>query len=41
MSLKFVFLIQGLNEMEIQGLSSSLIQGIVASFDKLTDFKTK
>lgn len=33
--------IQGLNEMEIQGLSSSLIQGIVASFDKITDFKTK
>jgi len=33
--------IQGLNEMEIQGLSSSLIQGIVASFDKITEFKTK
>ena len=32
--------IQGLNEMEIQGLSSSLIQGIVASFDKITEFKT-
>jgi len=33
--------IQGLNEMEIQGLSSSLIQGIVASFDKITEFITK
>jgi len=33
--------IQGLNEMEIQGLSSSLIQGIVASFDKITAFKQK
>lgn len=33
--------IQGLNEMEIQGLSSSLIQGIVASFDKITEFKTR
>ncbi len=33
--------IQGLNEMEHQGLSSSLIQGIVASFDKITEFKTK
>ncbi len=33
--------IQGLNEMEIQGLSSSLIQGIVASFDKITEFKQK
>jgi pyrroline-5-carboxylate reductase len=32
--------IQGLNEMEHQGLSSSLIQGIVASFDKITAFKT-
>jgi pyrroline-5-carboxylate reductase len=32
--------IQGLNEMEIQGLSSSLIQGIVASFNKITEFKT-
>ena len=31
--------IQGLNEMEHQGLSSSLIQGIVASFDKITEFK--
>ncbi|MBQ4912976.1 pyrroline-5-carboxylate reductase [Maribacter sp. MMG018] len=33
--------IQGLNEMEHQGLSSSLIQGIVASFDKITEFKKK
>lgn len=33
--------IQGLNEMEIQGLSSSLIQGIVASYDKITEFKTR
>ena len=33
--------ITGLNEMEHQGLSSSLIQGIVASFDKITEFKTK
>lgn len=33
--------IQGLNEMEIQGLSSSLIQGIVASFNKITEFKTE
>ena len=32
--------IQGLNEMEIQGLSSSLIQGIVASYNKITEFKT-
>ncbi|WP_047247258.1 pyrroline-5-carboxylate reductase [Maribacter thermophilus] len=33
--------IQGLNEMEHQGLSSSLIQGIVASYDKITEFKKK
>lgn len=33
--------IQGLNEMEHQGLSSSLIRGIVASFDKISEFKTK
>lgn len=33
--------IQGLNEMEHQGLSSSLIQGIVASFDKISEFKKK
>jgi len=32
--------IQGLNEMEHQGLSSSLIQGIVASFEKISEFKT-
>lgn len=31
--------IQGLNEMEHQGLSSSLIRGIVASFDKISEFK--
>ncbi|NNK75390.1 MAG: pyrroline-5-carboxylate reductase [Maribacter sp.] len=31
--------IQGLNEMEHQGLSSSLIQGIVASFKKISEFK--
>ena len=31
--------IKGLNEMEHQGLSSSLIRGIVASFDKITEFK--
>ena len=31
--------IQGLNEMEHHGLSSSLIQGIVASFDKISEFK--
>ena len=31
--------IEGLNEMEHQGLSSSLIQGIVASYNKITAFK--
>jgi len=31
--------IEGLNEMEHQGLSSSLIQGIVASFKKINDIK--
>lgn len=31
--------IEGLNEMEHQGLSSSLIQGIVASFQKISDIK--
>ncbi len=31
--------IQGLNEMEHQGLSSSLIRGIVASFEKINEFK--
>ncbi|APU09565.1 pyrroline-5-carboxylate reductase [Cellulophaga lytica] len=33
--------IKGLNEMEHQGLSSSLIRGIVASFDKISEFKVK
>ncbi len=32
--------IQGLNEMEYQGLSSALIQGIVASFEKINELKT-
>ncbi|PCJ98849.1 MAG: pyrroline-5-carboxylate reductase [Flavobacteriaceae bacterium] len=31
--------IEGLNEMEHQGLSSSLIQGIVASFEKISKIK--
>ncbi|MBT8204701.1 MAG: pyrroline-5-carboxylate reductase [Eudoraea sp.] len=31
--------IEGLNEMEHQGLSSSLIRGIVASFKKINEFK--
>jgi len=31
--------IQGLNEMEHQGLSSSLIQGIIASFEKISRIK--
>jgi len=31
--------IEGLNEMEHQGLSSSLIQGIVASFEKINQIK--
>ena len=31
--------IEGLNEMEHQGLSSSLIRGIVASFDKISQIK--
>ena len=31
--------IEGLNEMEHQGLSSSLIRGIVASFDKISEMK--
>lgn len=31
--------IQGLNEMEHQGLSSSLIQGIVASYEKINQIK--
>ena len=33
--------IQGLNEMEHQGLSSSLIQGIVASYEKISRIKEK
>ena len=33
--------IQGLNEMEHQGLSSSLIQGIVASFEKISTIKER
>ncbi len=33
--------IEGLNEMEHQGLSSSLIRGVVASFDKISAFKNK
>lgn len=33
--------ITGLNEMEHQGLSASLIRGIIASYDKITEFKTK
>ncbi len=32
--------IKGLNEMEHQGLSSSLIRGIVASYEKISEFKT-
>lgn len=32
--------IEGLNEMEHQGLSSSLIHGMVASFDKINSIKT-
>ncbi|MGI9547258.1 MAG: pyrroline-5-carboxylate reductase [Flavobacteriaceae bacterium] len=31
--------IQGLNEMEHQGLSSSLIRGIVTSYEKISEFK--
>lgn len=31
--------IQGLNEMEHQGLSSSLIQGIISSFEKINEIK--
>jgi pyrroline-5-carboxylate reductase len=33
--------IEGLNEMEHKGLSSSLIQGMVASFDKINSIKTQ
>lgn len=32
--------ISGLNEMEHQGLSSSLIKGVVTSFEKITEIKT-
>lgn len=32
--------IEGLNEMEHKGLSSSLIQGMIASFDKINSIKT-
>ncbi len=32
--------IQGLNEMEHQGLSSSLIRGLVTSYEKISDIKT-
>ena len=32
--------IEGLNEMEHKGLSSSLIQGMVASFTKINSIKT-
>ena len=31
--------ITGLNEMEHQGLSSSLIQGLMASFEKINEIK--
>lgn len=31
--------IEGLNEMEHKGLSSSLIQGMVASFNKISNIK--
>jgi pyrroline-5-carboxylate reductase len=31
--------IEGLNEMEHQGLSSSLIKGIVTSFEKINQIK--
>ncbi len=31
--------IEGLNEMEHQGLSSSLIKGLVASFEKINQIK--
>ena len=31
--------IEGLNEMEHKGLSSSLIQGMVASFNKINNIK--
>jgi pyrroline-5-carboxylate reductase len=31
--------IEGLNEMEHKGLSSSLIQGMVASFNKISNIR--
>lgn len=33
--------IEGLNEMEHKGLSSSLIQGMIASFNKINTIKTE
>jgi pyrroline-5-carboxylate reductase len=33
--------ITGLNEMEHQGLSSSLIQGLTASFNKINEISTE
>ena len=33
--------ITGLNEMEHQGLSSSLIQGLAASFNKINEISTQ
>jgi pyrroline-5-carboxylate reductase len=33
--------IEGLNEMEHQGLSASLIRGIVSSFEKITDIRKR
>ena len=33
-------LFAGLNEMEHQGLSSSLIRGIVTSYEKISEFKS-
>jgi len=33
--------IEGLNEMEHQGLSSSLIRGMVASFEKIDGIKNR
>jgi len=33
--------IEGLNEMEHKGLSSSLIQGMVTSFNKINTIKTE
>lgn len=33
--------IEGLNEMEHQGLSASLIRGIISSFEKISDFRNQ